>query len=111
MTKLSKIEGFRELRPEEIQLVAGGPEGPSAGETAIGDLIGGDMIVDQGPGWAITNSSVTVVDTDDNGYYDYAEFSSGGDVYVYDWTTDTWQPKEDDEPDDEDYPEDQEVEG
>ncbi len=110
MTYETKVQAFRELAPEEITAVAGG-DPPSAGETAITDLISGDTFVDQGSNWAITNSSVTVVDTDDNGYYDYAEFSSGGDVYVYDWTTDSWQPRDDEEPDDEDYEEPPQVEG
>ena len=104
MTYETKVTAFRALAPAEIAAVAGGTD-PSPGEVAITDLISGDTIVDQGSNWAITNSSVTVVDTDDNGFYDYAEFSSGGDVYVYDWATDTWQPKQDDEPDDEDFEE------
>ena len=103
-----KMLGLRELSAEEVSLVAGG-DGPTAGEMEIQGMADNSVTIQSGENWAITNDYVYYEDTDANGYYDYAEFSSGGEVYVYDPVTDTWREK-DEEPDDEDVPDDRDVE-
>lgn len=83
----SKVQAFRELRPEEILVVAGGQ---TAGEMEIQGIYNGSVITDQGDGYAMSNDGVMFVDNDGNGWYDYAEFSAGGTVYIYDCDSDSW---------------------
>lgn len=43
-----------------------------------------------------------------DGWYDYAEMSMGGDIWVFDAFTQTWKEKEDD-PDEGEHEEEQEM--
>lgn len=95
MTYETKIEGFRELEPAEIALVAGG-DGPTAGESEIQGIYDNSVITEQGSDYAFSNDGVMFYDGDGNGYYEYAEISIGGVVYVYDPVTHTWVPQDSD---------------
>ena len=92
MTYLNQDAAFRVLTAEEIGIVAGG-DGPTAEETEIASLLGGDTIVYQDAEGAISSSGVLFMDMDENGYWDYAEFQSGDQIYIYDTDTNSWKEK------------------
>jgi hypothetical protein len=110
MIEKGKLTALRELAPEEIDLVAGG-DGPTAAETVIESMYENAGTVEAGDeGWARMENGMFFSDEDNNGFYDYVEIATDDGAWVWDSATGEWEWR-DYPPDDEDFPEPEEVEG
>jgi hypothetical protein len=112
MIEKGKLVALRELRPEEIELVAGG-DGPTAAESVIEGMYENAGPLDAGDEtWARMENGMFFSDEDGNGFYDYVELPDEGGAWVWDSAEGVWDWHDyPDEPEDEDFPDDRDVEG